>query len=316
MLYRSKLVVLGLAASWLGVAGTQAFTFVEDFSTDPVAGGRFSITTGDASRFVYTNQMLEAQYDTSQPTAKYLHPLGQTFTQNDPFTMSFDVNWRSQGFSAGIYGASLAFGALNSLTTGTDRAGGGPSGGDTYDIVTADYFPTLEALNQYPSPSLGPTIITSATDSNFYNHLNFSFGSETALDAEFPNGLPLNQALRFQMTYDPTQKAISLQVLTNGTALLINTDGQTGAPFDTDPTTIQSFLPSGAVFSIDSVGVPLWQDTFINNPDGAVIATADFSRIEFSSTIPEPRALSTWAMAGMSCLLWLRRRNANGASRS
>lgn len=303
-----KLVLSGLATTWLGIAQSQAYSFVEDFSTDPITGGRFSVPTGDSNRFVYSGGTLSAQYDTTLPTAKYLHPLGQSFTQSDSFTMIFDMKIKSAGFFADPDEfAQIAVGAVNSATTGVDRPGG--VNGDAYDIVTADYFPNISSF--FDSQTLSPTVITTSNNPNYFSHVNFTFGSETAIQSEFPSRLPFDQVMRFMLDYNAVGKVLTLTVSTNGTPLAINTTGSIGGSFDSNPTTIQTFLGGSAVFNIDSVGLLLWRDTFAGQfgSGTSVVANVEFSRIEFSSPIPEMKSALGILLGGLGMFLIWRNRS-------
>ncbi|MSR65595.1 MAG: hypothetical protein EXS18_07435 [Verrucomicrobiae bacterium] len=304
-----KLILSGLATVWLGVAHTQAFMFVEDFSTDPVTGGRFSVPAGDASRFVYSGGTLTAEYNTVLPTAKYLHALGQSFTQNDPFTMIFDLKINGAGFFADPNEfAQIAVGAANLATTGNDRPGG--VNGNAYNTVTADYFPNISPF--FDSETLSPTVITTSNNPSYFSHVNFTFGSETAIQSEFPSRLPLDQVMRFLLNYNPVGKVLTLSVSTNGTPLAINTTGSVGGSFDSDPTTIQTFLDGSAAFNLDSVGLLLWNDTFAGCCGGSgtsVVANIEFSRVEFSSPIPEMQSALGIILGGLGTFLIWRNRS-------
>lgn len=236
----------------------QDLVFEETFSTDPIAEGRLVVHDGDAGRFVYdeTNDLMTASYDTDLATARLIHDLGESFTHEDNFTITFDFEILSVGFFADpCASAQIAMGAMNSATTGTDRAGG--TGGDAFDIVTFDYFPNVTAFG---GPSLGPASINTDTGAAYFDHLDFEFGPETNMSVE--GSLPMDTTLTAEIVYDSCTRIMTLTVADSVGPMAINTDGA-GNVFgglDGDETTIQTI--NTMPFVIDSVGILLWEDTY------------------------------------------------------
>ena len=272
------MIFLGTSTTGQG----QDLVWEETFSTDPVAGGRMVVHDGDAGRFVYSaaNDLMTASYDTDLATARLIHDLGESFTHEDDFTITFDLKILSSGFFADpCASAQIAMGAMNSATTGTDRAGG--TGGDAFDIVTFDYFPNVTAFG---GPSLGPAFINTDTGAAYFDHLDFEFGPETNMSVE--GALPLDTTLTVEVDYDSCARMSTLTVTNSVGALVINTDGA-GNVFgglDGDDTTIQTIntLP----FVIDSVGILMWEDTFgsLACIGPTVEADVEVTRIRFEGT--------------------------------
>jgi len=253
----------------------------EQFADDPIAAGRASVTSGDAARFSRTPNALTASYDTSLPTAKLAWPLGATLSSTRSFGLRVRATLLSEGFSADPNRfAQIAFGLVNSATTGDDRAGG--HGGDAFDAVTVDYFPNVSPV--FGGPSLGPTVIASDTGASYFSSIQFPFNQEGGLDDESP--LPLDAPLEYQLDYDADASLLTLRVLADGAALPINVNQPFFDPggFDGDATTIQLPLDAGTLFSVDQFAILLWQDTFL--PAGAapnVRADWRFSEIMVST---------------------------------
>lgn len=263
-------------------ASAQGETLLhERFANNPIAAGRASVTSGDAERFSHAENALTASYDTSLPTAKLAWPLGATLNSTTSFQMSVQATLLSGGFSADPNRfAQLAFGLVNSATTGDDRAGG--RGGDAFDAVTVDYFPNISPI--FGGPSLGPTAIASNSGAGFFSSIQFPFNLEGGLDDESP--LPLDTLLEYQLDYDAAGSLLTLRVLADGSALPINANQPDFDPggFDGDATTIQLSLDAGTSFSVDQFALLLWQDTFL--PAGAapsVRADWRFSEIVVST---------------------------------
>ncbi len=255
----------------------------EQFANDPIAAGRASVTSGDAGRFSSTADALTASYDTLLPTAKLAWPLGTTLNSTTSFHLRVQATLVGDGFSADPNRfAQIAFGLVNSGTTGDDRAGG--HGGDAFDAVTVDYFPNISPI--FGGPSLGPTVIATDTGASFFSSIQFPFNQEGALDDELP--LPLDTKLEYQLDYDADPGLLTLRVWADGAALPINANQPDFDPggFDGDATTIQLPLDPGTTFSVDQFAILLWQDTFL--PAGAAPSVrADWRFSEIMVSTPD-----------------------------
>lgn len=282
----------GIVASMPGTP-CQADGYVETFTNDPVAGGRFLLHDGEGTAWRFVHQMatqsLRAHYDTGLPTARLIYPLGRTLTQTDAFTCRATFTIRHEGFYADDgHIAQIAFGLMNMQTTGIDRVYGFYGG--AYDLVSFDYYPNVS--DAFGGPSLGPTIISGDSGVGFFGSINFSFGQETTLDGPDSDcnlspgdDFIMSEAggddrmLTAELKYAPDTQSIALRVFENGEALDINNIGENCQPGgrDVDTTTIVTLL-TGAGFSVDALGILLWRD--YSSTTSSVIADVDYHRLE------------------------------------
>lgn len=277
---------------WLTAAGVAVLTsgasgalLNEDFATDPLgAASPRAQVAGDTTRFSYSGQKLIAAYDTARATTKLLWSLGKTLTAGNDFRYEVDFSITGQGFSADPNGfAQIAFGLVNSSTTGGNRSGGPTfdgANGSAYDTVTADYFPNLSSFG---GPTLGATVIqTQGQAPGFFSSIEFPFGDETDLTTEGP--LPLDTKLAVRVVYQAATRTLTLEL--SGVDINSKGGGNVLGGADGDIHTIQNVLPSDVVFSVDSFGILLWQDEFISPGGGSsVVADVAFERIV---VVPEP----------------------------
>ena len=281
----------------------------ESFDTDPVTGGRAVVTAGDPSRFTFNNDgTLTAAYDSQLPTAKLAWDLGRTLHQNRDFSFTTSFTIQSAGFEAQENGfAQIGFGLVNSITTGNDRAGGGPAGGDAFDVVSFDYFPNVSTFS---AQTLGVTVVESDTGNGFFSVIDFPFGPESDLGAESP--LRLDTPLTAHIAYQASARTLTLTVSTAGGLIPINLVGQGDSGggaggLDDDTTTIENRLLQTSIlfdgvgfqgFSVDQFALTLWEDTFRFPAEvSSVKATVVFDQF---SVVPEPSSL---VMAGALSLL-------------
>lgn len=267
-----------LAILALHVAPLRGATLLDErFASDPLAAGRATITSGDAARFDFASDRLVASYDTSLPTTKLAWNLAAPLDATTDFQLTVDANISGSGFFADPNRfAQLAFGLINSVSTGDDRAGG--DGGDAFDVVSIDYFPNVSPI--FGGPSLGPTVIGSDAGGGFFNSIQFPFNLEGGLDDEAP--LPLDTVLTFVLDYQAQSSLLTLRVLANGAALPLNANQADVDPggFDGDRTTIQLPLNPGTPFSVDQFAILLWEDTFLAaGAEASLRADVEFSRI-------------------------------------
>ena len=267
------------------LAGGVAWS--EDFSTDPIAAGRFSIPAGhDASRFTYhpAAHSLTVHYDTFEPTAWYVRPIDPTNTRTltgcDDFEFAVNFRIRSAGFFADPNSfAQIGWGLINSASTGPDRAGGS-AGPYAFDCVTLDYFPNVSPL--YGGPTLGAAVVHSDEGRGFFSAIDFPFGAESEVKAA--NGdeqILLDTTYTGHVRYSSATQTATLTIQSAGGLLNINVDGGGGpGGADADPTTIQTTLFYPEPFAVDQFALTAWQDTF--NPFGSsVIADVDISAVTF-----------------------------------
>ncbi len=282
----------GWAAWAFSVAPLKAdglIAWVEGFADDPVVAGRFTVPAGhDAGRFAYAaGGPLTVHYDTLMPTAWYLRPLdavgGRRLNRYDDFTFSVRFRIRSEGFFADPWGfAQIAWGLVNSETTGEDRAGGS-AGPYAFDCVTFDYFPNVTA---WGGPTLGVSAIHGDDGAGFFSNIDFAFGVETDLSIAAGDAVPtLDTIYLAEVAYDGVEQVatLTLREWPSLALLSINTQGQGGyGGYDADPTTVQTPILIDNGFHVDSFALTAWQDTY--SPFGSsVIADVEFFEVSFQA---------------------------------
>lgn len=291
-LVAALVVLLGATRPALAAPGSEV-AWVEDFASDPVAAGRFVVRPAEATdRFTYDagEASLTAHYDTLLATAWYLRPIdpasGRVLGRYDDFEFAVTFRVCGEGFFADPWGfAQIAWGLVNSQTTGPDRAGGS-AGPFAFDCVTFDYFPNVSPL--YGGPTIGPTIIHSDNGAGFFANIDFAFGAETTIKpAAGDESIQLDTVYTARVSYDGLAETATVTIRQGETALAIGThgkdmeDGKEGyGGFDGDPATIQTPLSIDNAFIVDSFALTAWQDTF-SPYYASVIADVDIWRIEF-----------------------------------
>jgi hypothetical protein len=288
----------GAVLATVGFAALARADYSNDFSTNPIGRPGVTVQGPDAAnvntRFTYNGAdgTLTAHYNTTAPTIKLLFPLGQQFTQNTSFTFSSRLEVLSSGLNSppDFGGEVVCFGLLNSSTTGSTRASTGhydssfnfveDTPGNSYDLMTFDYFPTQD--NTFGGNSLDLTTVQSAQAGHAFDS-QFFFGYTNAT-------LPLDQFLTVKVTYDADTKVATL---------------------DYGSGTVTSNL-AGAAFSADSLGITLWSDPNLNpappaDPSGSPVAVDVVFDSISAAAVPEP---GTLALLGAGVLLLNRRRRA------
>ena len=283
-------VVLGAVLAGSAAAGRAQTVLNETFASNPV-GGSAAVTAGDGSRYTYAPGALTANYDSSQSTALLVWSLGQTFTQNTGFSYSVTYQIGSGMLAPTDAGGQIAFGLINSTTTGTSRTS---LPYNSFDAVTVDYFP---ALQSYAGTTYPPTLTATEIDSNApgwnsFSDINFPYAPASALSAALPADTPITTTVQYNPVTRYLGETTSYTIAGSGTT--IQSDGMA--------------LPGSAAFAVDSFAIPLWNDGYLDPSyadylaygwyDPAMTASVAFSSIAVSATGP---VRGTWT-AGASGL--------------
>lgn len=295
---RARVLLAGAGAVSTALTASAQSLLSEDFSSNPL--GSTATVVGDTSRLAYdgTNHRLIASYDTGLPTTTVQFGLGQSLNQDDSFSFEVDFEIFSTGFFADNLG-QIAFGLINQTTTGTDRAGGGPNFGDTFDIVTVDYFPFVTPA--FETPTLTPTIFESDKGNGFFSEINSVFGPESGLGSEGP--LPLDSAMTLTLTYVAGQGA-TLALNAGGSPVLINAGG--GADGLTNTIQLDLSAVPDLEFEVDTFALTLFNDSAPFPADSTgVIADVAFERVSVD-VVPEPASIAL--LFGSAALVLRRRR--------
>lgn len=284
-----SVLACGIAAL-AGTLSAQAadIAWTESFLDDPVAANRFTIPGGhDPARFSYDGgaPSLTVHYNSSEPTAWYQRPIDaqtpRALGRCDDFELRVTLRIRSDGFIADPNAfAQIAWGLINSQTTGEDRSGGS-AGPYSYDLVTFDYFPNVSTFG---GPTLGATILHTDTGMGFFSSFDFPFGTESDIDSDLGDvGPALDTLHTASVAYDSGAQTATLTLDGPGGAVGINADGTGGAGGpDGDPTTIQTTMFVDAPFEVDTFALTAWEDTFDFDPEfPSVVADVEVFEITF-----------------------------------
>ncbi|MBL9123562.1 MAG: dockerin type I repeat-containing protein [Planctomycetaceae bacterium] len=278
----ARVVALLVVMSCAATVGAAPLV-VETFDVDPIASGRAQVV-GSASRFTSQPGGLTAHYDTALATSELLWPLGRTLDQNTSFTIEAAFTIRSANFFAKVNDfAQISLGLLNSKTTGTSR-----TGGNAYDFVGLDYFPSSATVPSWNVPALGPVVIQSHNGTSYFGRIAFPFGAESGLKHEGP--LPLETQLFAQLSYDASLRTLTLAMSTANGPLDVNSTGDLGdfGGYDGDISTIELDLPLDVSFAVDRLALPLWNVPAVGGSGSVVIADVLFDslRVDLPALIP------------------------------
>jgi hypothetical protein len=277
-------------------ASAPAALVDEDFSSDPIAGGRATVIGVNRYSYNAQSQTLTAAYNANLATSGLHWSLGTSLNENTDFSISVVFTIQSAGEVGGT--GQIAFGLLNTVTTGPDRAGGSTEGGSAYDFVGLDYFPgSFE--------SVGPTVINTedTQQGGFFSNIRFDFGAETSLQDTGETPLNRDVPLTALLNYSAAARTFILRLTGDNTPVnLIGAGGATGGP-DGDVDTIRVALSPGDAFTVNAFGITLWEDTF-RDPDGGLQANVAFKQI---TVVPEPSAAALLLAPLLACAVSRRR---------
>jgi hypothetical protein len=275
-----SLRILGLALPLLLSQAALAETLASStFDSSPKpADPRFTLN-GDGT--------LTAHYNTFLDTDKLLFPLSRPLTAADSFTYTTRFKILSAGFSApSDQGAQIAFGLVNTGTTGNDRSGTLSTSGDTFDAAMVDYFPNVSPF--FPSPTLSPTVFATrpTATAGAFDVIHSVYFDESALAGAGEGPLPLDTFMTATFAYNAGTHVATLSFANDAGPLLINAGG--GA--DGKTSTIELQLPDNIAFTLDAFALTLWKDSWAF---GVPSVQADVVFDSFSvATAPEPASLA------------------------
>lgn len=251
-----RLSVLALAGLSV-LCASRAATIVEDFSTNPQAGGWQVF--GDTNLFAWnsTNQNLEVTWDSTQPNSYFYHPLGISLTRYDDFGLEFDLRLSdiASGVEPGKTGPlQIGFGFLNlAEATSTNfmrGAWGGAPDVAEFDYYTSGYY----VFSGITYPSLASTVPSFIPGTD-------SFAYAPVFVSVFETELPTNQTVHIRLVYTGANQTAILTLATNGgplsqlPPLVLSDPGNSQfAPADNfwvDAFSISSYSSAGDVY--DSV---------------------------------------------------------------
>jgi len=253
---RIRLSVLALAGLCV-VSASRAATLVEDFSTNPQAGGWQEF--GDTNLFNWnsTNGTLEVTWDSTHSNSYFYHPLGLQLTRYDDYSIEFDLRLSdiASGVEPGKTGPlQIGIGLLNlAQATSTNfmrgAYGGAPNVAE-FDYYTDGFYEDGGVI--YPAPASTVPSFIPGTNPHHYAPVFVSV---------YETELPTNQTVHIRLAYAGGDQTALLSVTTNGgpfsqlTPLILSDSGNSQFTstdtFHVDTFSISSYSSAGDPF--DSV---------------------------------------------------------------
>jgi hypothetical protein len=253
---RIRLSVLALAGLCV-VSASRAATIVEDFSTNPQAGGWQEF--GDTNLFNWnsTNGTLEVTWDSTHPNSYFYHPLDLQLTRYDDFSIEFDLRLSdiASGVEPGKTGPlQIGLGFLNFADATSTNFMRGVWGGAP-NVAEFDYYPS----GFYDYGGYIYDIVATMTPS-FISGINSKHYAPAYLDA-YEYELPTNLTAHVLLTYSAANQTAVLTLTTNGAPLgplpglvvdnAVNSQFTVADDFRVDMFSISSYSSTGDDF--DSV---------------------------------------------------------------
>jgi hypothetical protein len=211
---RIRLSVLALAGLCV-VSASRAATLVEDFSTNPQAGGWQEF--GDTNLFNWnsTNGTLEVTWDSTHSNSYFYHPLGLQLTRYDDYSIEFDLRLSdiASGVEPGKTGPlQIGIGLLNlAQATSTNfmrgAYGGAPNVAE-FDYYTDGFYEDGGVI--YPAPASTVPSFIPGTNPHHYAPVFVSV---------YETELPTNQTVHIRLVYTAVDQTARLSVTTNGVLL-------------------------------------------------------------------------------------------------
>ena len=313
-MFQIKTVLILLAAALAARTAIASTGFTENFSTSPFGAWSFGIGDNTNNQFVWTNASpayagdatgeLDVHLNSLLPSARLQRPLGVIVRDTDNFTLTTRFSFHVIS-APNEQGMEIAFGLVNSTTTGGDRTGSPDnfSSDNAFSTVEFDYFPNVSAFFN-SGPSLSPTVIGAQISSNadtFSNIASF-FGPDSNL-GDNTNGvtaLPQDVTLEAVLDYNGATKVLAItvsQVNSNGSLTVLDTEVPpmnclTAFDYNTN-------FP----FRVDSLAVMAYHDGFTTTNDPSLIADLRFQRFNFTTTAPQPPESVSISLLGTNIVL-------------
>jgi len=292
------IVVFVLCGVSLLTHPVAAVELSDSFSSDPFSNWFFGIGDNSNNQFIWDPSTpsayagdpvgsLNVHLDSSLPTVRFQRSLGVTLTDTDNFMLRSRLSG-SVSNAPGDQFMQVAFGLVNSNTTGGDRVGSSAdfTSDNVFDTVEVNYFPNVSTVFG-TGPALTPAVFGAQKGSlDAFGNFASAFGSGSDLGdntvgiTELPEFVPLE----FILDYDGALKSLSL------TVSQVNLDGSL-TPLNTELPVLQlPFLSydEDHPFVIDSLAIMAYHDGFTTVENPSLIVDLTFEVIEFTSPIPEP----------------------------
>jgi len=231
--------------------------FARNFDSDPLSDATLRVDGNGLQRVEWENDAplfvgdapgsLAAIYDASMPAGRVGFSLPRTYSEADRFTAAAVFVIHSDGFVAEPDGFfQISWGLWNSSHTGLNRTGTLSEAADSFELVEFDWFPAISPF--FGGPFLGPGVFGRGDPGdNAFDNFSSIFDVETAL--------PLDVPLMAVIDHQPgtATAAVQLYRVMDGPALV---------PVNSGVGVVQLAFLTDSAYSVDSVGLTLWQDGF------------------------------------------------------
>jgi hypothetical protein len=283
------------------ISAGPAYGVSDNFSTNPLASGSpWSFGVGDNShtQFTWSAAALSVHLNSSLPTARLDHPLGETLGDAASFVLSARFSFHITRAPTD-QALQIAFGLTNHTQTGGDRTGSfaNSASDSTFHTVEFNYFP--EVVPAAFEPTLSPAIFGGPNGGDAFGNFAAVFGSANNVV------LPQDTTLEAHLEYDGTSKLATLtayQVAGGGSLVLVGT-----------PVTLDLGIFGGGYdpthpFQVDTLSIMAYHDGYTTAANPSLVADVTYQNI--SLVVPEPSALAlatAGSLAVIVCGVRLRR---------
>ncbi|MGD0614754.1 MAG: hypothetical protein ABSA69_04835 [Verrucomicrobiota bacterium] len=244
-------------AAMVAASLSEAATFTEDFSSNPLADGWQIFGNTNLFQWDSLNQDLQVTWDSSQPNSYFYHPLGTILSRDDDFELSFDLTLQddSIGTTPGqpfTFEISLGFlNLVNATQTNFSRGSGVNAVYGPVNLVEFNFFPAFSIYQ----PTIDQVMVATNNSSWLYNENNL-------LD------LPPGDLFHIDMSYLGSPETLTTILTLGGVQY-----GETQV--------IQ--VPTGFDFRVGVVSVSSYSDRY---SDGSILAHGIVDN--FAVTVPPP----------------------------
>jgi len=304
--FMKKVISMFLSACLIVFVATNAFCWVEDFTSDP--GWNYAGETG-VSLFSWegVSGTVGAKWQSDKLTTRYYRPLGAEVTENSSFKFGCDMQVNS--LIQNPWGMQIAFGLFNSDNTGDNRTGyyddpGSYSGyhtGDTINTFEMNYYPYQDG---YGEPWFGGTVIPSIDvepdEPGDQIKIVYS-GSEVTYSAVgFDGGeLPMDTWLYPEITYNAADGSVSFIIYADS--------GRTAVAVINGVSALASFIYTGDPFALNSFGFFSYYDYLAFDPSAPSINGSGMFDNAYFAVVPEPGSFVLF-IGGLLGVLFLGKR--------
>lgn len=301
--FMKKVISVFLSACLIVFVSTNAFCWVEDFTSDP--GWDYSGESG-VSLFSWESASgtVGAQWKSDKLTTRYYRSLGIDVTENSSFKFGCDMQINS--LTQYPWGMQVSFGLFNSNNTGDNRTGYYDGDfnyhtGDTINTFEMDYFPYQDG---YGGPWFGGAVIPSVDNDPDEpgNQIKVVYsGSEvTYRTIGFDGGeLPLNIWLYPEITYNASDKTVSVIIYTD--------EGRTSIALINGVSAVSNFTYTGDPFNLNSFGFFSYYDYLDFDASTPSIDGSGMFDNAYFAVVPEPGSFVLF-MGGLLGVLFFRQR--------